>query len=257
MSEIDVGEGQPEVRPPRVWASRRELRMPFELVNSVARTRVLRGWPRGDGHSVVVVPGFLAGAESTAFLRNHLGRLGYQVSDWGLGRNSGVTRARTEAFARRVAELRERSGRKVSIVGWSAGGIYAREMGRLHPDQVRCVITMVTPFNVHLTETPAWKLYLMVNRGSHDETLFTDEVVRLRGRPLSLPTTSIYTKDDGIIAWQSCVGEPAPLNEAVEVRGSHLGTVHQIDSIRVIADRLAQPEGDWRPYAQARDSHRN
>ncbi|GAB91536.1 esterase/lipase family protein [Gordonia rhizosphera] len=235
-------------RTPTLWEARRELRAPLELATSVVQTRFLRGWPRGDGHPVVVVPGFMAGPESTAFLRRHLRRLNYRVYDWQLGRNRAITPARTAALGRFMADLHERYGQRVSVIGWSAGGVYAREMGHTFPDHTRMVITLASPFNEHLPTTPAWKLYQLVNRGATFEELFTEEAVQRRAEPLPVPTTSVYSRSDGVVAWQSCVSAPAPLNESVEVTGTHMGMIHHIDTLRVVADRLAQREGDWAPY---------
>ena len=234
---------------PTLWAARREWRMALELVDSAVRTRDLDDWPRGDGQPVLVLPGFLAGPESTVFLRGHLRRLGYRAHDWRQGRNLGITPDLAARLEDLLLELYDRYGRAVSLIGWSAGGVYAREMARALPHYTRQVITLGSPFNGHPSKTRAWQTYRLLNRGPQHDALFTEEAVAQRAAPLEVPTTSIYSRTDGIVAWQCCVADPAPQTENIEVRATHLGIGHQHEALRVIADRLAQPEGRWMPYA--------
>lgn len=233
---------------PTLWATRRELRTAFDLATSAVGTRDLTAWPAGDAHPVLVVPGFLAGPESTLFLRQHLRRLGYRAHDWRHGRNLGVTPTLAAELEELLLELYDRYGRRVSVIGWSAGGIYARELGRALPHYTRSVITLGSPFRGHPSATRAWAMYRLLNRGESTEALFTEEAIAARARPLDVPTTSIYSRGDGIVAWQCCVADPAPLTENVEVGATHLGYGHHLETLRVICDRLAQPEGAWRPY---------
>lgn len=250
-TELPNADGAPA---PTAWQARREWRMGLELASSALRTRDLHTWPQGDGHPVIVLPGFLAGPESTAFLRSHLRRLGYRAHDWRQGRNLGVSPELTAALEDLLLELYDRHGRAVTLIGWSAGGIYAREMARALPHYTRAVITLGSPFNGHPSSTRAWRAYRLLNRGPHQDELFTAEACRRRAEPLGVPTTSIYSRTDGIVAWQCCVAAPAPHTENVEVTATHLGYGHQHDTLRVIADRLAQPEGRWRPYEPAATS---
>lgn len=255
MSGNEAAEPQRAERPlaPTIWAARREWRMALELVDSALRTRDVHGWPTGDGHPVLVLPGFLAGPESTVFLRGHLRRLGYRAHDWRHGRNLGITPELSARLEDLLLELYDRYGRTVSLVGWSAGGIYAREMARALPHYTRQVITLGSPFAGHPASTRAWHTYRLLNRGPHHDALFTPEACAQRAAPLEVPTTSIYSRTDGIVAWECCVAAPAPQTENIEVEATHLGYGHQLDTLRVIADRLAQPEGQWAPYAGAAD----
>src|SRR5215472_11827188 len=102
--------------------------------------------PRGDGHGVLVLPGLLASDVSTALLRRFVRRLGYDVRGWSLGRNRGPTDEVLDELPRRLSALAERTGQPVSLIGWSLGGIYARELARRYPAQVRQVITLGSPF---------------------------------------------------------------------------------------------------------------
>ena len=120
--------------------------------------------PRGDGHAVMVLPGFLAGDGSTAALRRFLSRLGYQVSPWGLGRNLGPSDALVGQLRERLTLLRQQSGRRVSLIGWSLGGIYARELARAMPNAVRGVVTLGSPLYGHPAHaTRTWSIYRAVS----------------------------------------------------------------------------------------------
>ena len=225
-----------------------EWRTGLEYLAALRAARRIADWARGDGHPVLVLPGFLAGPGSTQLLRNVLRRLGYRVYDWGLGYNMGYRASMTETLPARLHHIRERAdGRRVSLIGWSAGGIYARELARAFPDDVRSVITLGSPFRGNHRASTAWKVWQLVNRGSDAEAV-SEQALLHRARPLSVPTTCIYSKTDGIVAWQCCTSVPAPETENVEVHSSHLGYGHNVETLSVIADRLAQPEDGWRPF---------
>jgi len=226
-----------------------EWRTGLEYLAAVSATRRIADWPRGDGHPVLVLPGFLAGPGSTQLLRNVLRRLDYRVYDWGLGYNMGYRASMTETLPARLHHIRERAdGRRVSIIGWSACGIYARELARAFPDDARSVITLGSPFRGNHRASTAWKVWQLVNRGADATEAVSEQALLRRSQPLSVPTTCIYSKTDGIVAWQCCTSLPAPETENVEVHSSHLGYGHNVETLWVIADRLAQPEGSWRPF---------
>ena len=124
-----------------------------------------------------------------------------------------------EGCERLVRQLRERYGRKVSLIGWSLGGIYARETAKQLPDDVRCVITLGTPFAGHPRATNAWRLYEYVSGERVDDRRNWDGIKRAP----PVPTTSIYSRTDGVVAWQCSVQEPAPQTENIEVEASHVG----------------------------------
>jgi pimeloyl-ACP methyl ester carboxylesterase len=213
------------------------------------RASLLERATPGDGHPVLVMPGLLAGDFSTAPLRSFLRELCYDAHGWKLGINLGPTaklRARLEAA---LSRLRERHGRRVSLIGWSLGGIYARELARTHADDVRLVITLGCPFR-DVSATHAARL-VRVRRGG----LLLHEAQAVRDalrRPLPVPTTSVYSKTDGIVAWKSCLEESSACRENVEIDCSHTGMGFHPAALEVIADRLAQPEGAWRPYHRPR-----
>jgi thioesterase domain-containing protein len=240
--------------PPDYRLLAQEWRTVAEYLSARRSAREMSRWPRGDGHPVLVLPGLLAGAPSTQYLRQVLRTLGYRSYDWRLGRNLGVRAGLMEQLPARLADVRSRNGgRKVSLIGWSAGGIYARELARAYPDDVRLVITLGSPIRGNHQATHAWRMWQLLHRKSHAPHVVSEAARTAREEPLRVPTTCIYSKSDGIVAWQCCLSRPAAETENVEVRSSHLGYGHNVQTLRVIADRLAQPEGQWRPYQMASD----
>lgn len=226
-----------------------EWRMGLEYLAARRAMRRIADWPHGDGHPVLVIPGFLAGPLSTQLLRDVLRRLGYRVYDWGLGYNVGYRASMREALPARLRHIHQRAdGRRVSLIGWSAGGIYARELARAFPDDVRLVITLGSPFRGNQQASTAWKVWRLLNRGTDATEVFSEPALLRREQPLTVPTTCIYSKTDGIVAWQCCTSLPAPRTENVEVHSSHLGYGHNLETLSVITDRLAQPENGWRPF---------
>jgi pimeloyl-ACP methyl ester carboxylesterase len=236
--------------PPVVLFAQEQIRAAREYaVGRWRRRELLRRAPRGDGHPVLVLPGFLAPEFSTAPLRHFLRALGYDARSWKLGVNRGPSNAVRVGLEARLRHLVERHRRKLSLVGWSLGGIYARELARAHPHAVRCVITLASPFR-DITATHAARLVPLRPDG---RSLHEAHALRAAlARPIPVPTTSIYSRSDGIVHWQSCLEEPGPQRENVEVSCSHTGMGFHAGALEVIADRLAQPEGTWRPYRASR-----
>jgi pimeloyl-ACP methyl ester carboxylesterase len=236
------------IAPPSPLLLALEGRAWIELASLVPALPLLGRAPRGDGHPVLVMPGWLAGDGSTRALRWFLRGRGYHAHAWRLGMNRGPTPEVIAGLRERLHHLHARHGRKVSVIGWSLGGIYARELARHYPDLVRQVITLASPFR-DPTATAVERLY----RSGFirpPRTPDPDSEIRRRLRtPLTVPTTALYTKTDGIVAWRSCIEEDGPVRENIAIRASHCGIGHHPAALMVIADRLSQPEGTWRPYA--------
>src|SRR5215831_2622291 len=156
-------------------------------------TPVLAAAPRGDGHGVLVVPGLFASDSSTLPLRGFLRWLGYDVRGWDLGRNDGPTEAVLAGLPRAVLDHSERTGRPVSLIGWSLGGVYAREMARRHPRKVRQVITLGSPYALHdPKQSHAHGPYQRLrSRHAPDRRLPGPEQ---RSRPIGVPSTSVYSR---------------------------------------------------------------
>lgn len=202
--------------------------------------------PRGDGHPVLVLPGLTTSDRWTLPLRTLLAARGHAVYGWALGRNDGPRPGVEQAMIDRVRMLAERHGRTVSLVGWSLGGIYARQLAKLLPRETRAVVTLASPFNGDPRATNAWRLYERLS-GCSVEPSDGHAGGALR-EPPSVPTTSIFSRSDGICAWQLCREESGAQRESIEVRASHCGLCHSPAAAFAVGDRLAQPEGDWRRF---------
>ncbi len=203
--------------------------------------------PKGDGHPVLVLPGLMAGDASTIVLRRYLRRLGYDVHGWRLGRNIGPTPEAVHGMGAKLEALATSHGRAVSVVGWSLGGIYARVLARLQPDHVRQIVTLGSPYRLQqATDSRAHRAY---DRFSH---LHIDGVIvptsQEAAEPVPVPATSVYSRLDGIVPWQTCFEPDGPNSESIAVWGSHFGLGHNPAVLWLLADRLAQPEGAWRAF---------
>lgn len=202
----------------------------------------------GDGHPVIVYPGLGGGAMSTSHLRRYLGRCGFAAVDWGGGLNTGPSGdfdTWLQPLVDRVVALHAQHGRKVSLVGWSLGGVYAREVAKRCPEAVRQVVTLGTPFNAMGDANHAGTLYRILGG---DTSQLTPAMQKRIGTCPPVPTTSVFSRQDGIVCWKGCLERTSATAENVEVNASHLGMGTHAKALAVVADRLAQPEGRWRPY---------
>ena len=233
------------VRRPPLHLLVRNLADFFLPADRSGATRALAAAPRGDGHPVLVLPAFLKGDRSTAYLREWLRALGYTPYEWRLGTNIGPTEAALRGSERRLVELRRRHGRKVSLIGHSLGGVIARETAKQTPASVRQVITLCSPFQPPIASNVELPFRLLARW--HSPTV--PGLWAGLATPPPVPSTAIYTRDDGIVSWQSCLEVPGAERDNVEVAGCHTTMASNTAALVVIADRLAQPEGDWRPYA--------
>ena len=238
-----MGRDDRTVKPPSLALLATEGRGLLDIAGLLAAAPLLATAPRGEPHPVVVLPGLGADDRSTIAIRGVLKTLGYQVYGWGRGRNVRAPDSDLSAMATQVAKLREDSGLKVSLVGWSRGGIIAREVARQIPDAVRMVITLGSPFaalgasNVRAI----WRLLT----GQKYEPPTPERVSRL-AKPIPVPSTSIYTRAE--VAWRACLEEVGGQRENVEVNTTHIGLGFHAPALWVIADRLAQSPGMWKPF---------
>ncbi len=233
-----------EVRAPGALLLALEGRAPWEFAASVLATPLLRRLPRGDGHRVLVLPGLAANDLTTLPLRTLLKDRGYDPQPWDQGLNLGPRPGVLDALRERLRALHAVDGRKVSLVGWSLGGVYARELAKELPELVRCVVTLGSPFAGPPQATNAWWLFERVS--GHPEPDAAMQAA-LRVAP-PVPTTSIYSRTDGIVAWQCSLNPPGALCENIEVPASHIGLGLNPLAMVAIVDRLAQDPRRWRPF---------
>lgn len=232
---------------PPAWMAALEVRAFNERAVMTAALPLLRRLRRGDGHHVIVLPGFTAGDGSTRPLRRLLRDLGYHVHGWRLGQNLGPTKEILAGIGALLERVYAEAEAPVTIVGWSLGGIYARELARVAPHAVRQVITLGTPIQMIEDDSSGAEQIWKRLRHLHEPT-FKREVRAAFRPPLEVPVTSIYSRTDGVVNWQSSLIRKTPTTENVRVLGSHCGLGFNTSVIYVIADRLAQPIGTWRPF---------
>jgi pimeloyl-ACP methyl ester carboxylesterase len=201
----------------------------------------------GDGHPVFVLPGFLGDDTTTLTLRWYLRRIGYQPHGWRLGRNVGPTKEVVRGIRDTLDHLAEEKNERVSVIGWSLGGVYARELGRTAADEVRQVITLASPFRLtDLKQTRTSRLY--AHYSDRHDIRYRVPPYRVADEPLPVPSTAVYSRTDGIVSWRTCVQETSETAENIEVFGSHCGLGHNAAVIYAVVDRLAQPLGEWQPF---------
>ena len=229
---------------PSPWLVMLEARAPLEYAAKVAAAPWLNRLPTGDGHPVIVYPGLGAADFTTLPLRNFLRQRGYTPYAWKQGFNFGPKHGVLKSCREQLQQVASRHGEKASLIGWSLGGVYARELAKEQPENTRCVITLGTPFNGHPRATNAWRLYKLVSgQSTHDPAL----IEQIRGTP-PCPTTSIYSKTDGIVAWQCSLNPEGPCSENIEVHASHIGMGMNPLALYAVADRLRQDPQHWHPF---------
>lgn len=198
----------------------------------------------GDGHPVLVLPGFMASDKSTAALRKFIEKQGYAAIAWELGRNRGEVEVLDLLFLK-LEELYEEYGRKISIVGWSLGGVLARQLAKGKPHLVRQVITLGSPFRDIAAPNNASWVYNLISGGKRVVDLDPDLLKDLP-IPAPVPTTAIYSKEDGVVSWEVCVEEKeTATHQNIQVRGSHIGLGVNAAVLKIIADRLLLTEDNW------------
>ncbi|MFL6819754.1 MAG: esterase/lipase family protein [Bradyrhizobium sp.] len=234
------------LHPPSLGLLLAEARGIFEFNASLMLSPLLLRAPRGDGHPVLAVPGFLASDLSMAPMRRYLREIGYDTYGWEMGRNTRGF-SRTEAALRdRLVAIHNATGRKVSIVGWSLGGVFARNLALQAPEMVRCVITLGSPFANDVRATNATWLYEALSGEAVEDN---SEVRTAIAGDLPVPATSIYSRTDGIVNWRTCLSRSSDISENIEVHlASHVGLGVNPAALWAVADRLAQPEGEFRQF---------
>ena len=237
-------------RPDRRLVLAEGPRVVSEVASLMAAAPFLYQAPRGDGHPVLVMPGYGADDRSTTVIRGFLSAMGYSTHPWNLGTNRGPAMPDLRAeLARRLDEVFvDADERTVSLVGWSQGGVYARLLAHMYPDKVRQVTTLGSPFAGSPRST---SLYPLVrNRsGVPLEQSPSNRLRLLAGEPLpGIPSTAIFSKTDGIVPWQIATHPTTEIAENIEVYASHLGLGFNPAVLYAVADRLANREGNWRPF---------
>lgn len=241
-AQLGIGEGDRSVAPSRLVALA-ELAAPLEYAVALTTRPLLGRFPRGS-RTVMVLPGFMANDSSTYVLRRELKMLGHDVYTWGQGTNIGPSAKIQQGMLRRLQRIADRTGDKVDLVGWSLGGVFARYLAHERPDLVSSVITLGSPLR------PTGKREGFVGKIFSSLTMHHDADMGdfdPSGR-LKMPLTCVWTRTDGVVDWRAAAARPGPQVENIEVPGTHLGLGVNPIALHIVADRLSQPRGDWRPY---------
>lgn len=233
-----------DLKPPSALLLALESRAVVEWAALALALPWLRNAPSGDGHPVLVLPGLVAGDATTWPLRRFLTSRGYEVYPWELGLNVGPRDGIVRGLAERVREIHKRHRQKLSLVGWSLGGAMARAMAVAMPEKVRNVVTLGSPLTGHPRGTNAWRIFEMVSGMSADDPRLQKHLKR---HP-RVPMTSILSKTDGVVSWPMSLVPEERWAENIEVRASHLGLGVNPMVLWAVADRLAQLEGEWKPF---------
>jgi pimeloyl-ACP methyl ester carboxylesterase len=240
-------------RPPRLIYSLLEGRAFLEMALLAPLAPLLASAPRGDGHPVLLVPGFTAGDTTMVGLKVFLKSRGYQVETWGFGQNTGFKLKFSHALEQKVRYLHHKYRSKVSIVGWSLGGVYAYYAAHSAPECVRSVISLGSPmrfapenFNTRLLVRAVYRYFAHPMGPVAHLAHVRAKVLK---SPPPMPSTCVYSMTDGVVPPQSAYLDATEgEHENIWVPGSHLGLGFNAAVMWIVADRLAQPEGDWRPF---------
>lgn len=240
-------------RPPHWIYTMLEWRALLELGALPASWPLLAASRAGDGHPVLLLPGLAAGDATLAPLAWFLRAKGFQVETWGFGRNRGFHRKFVVALEQKVRYLHHRAGRKVSLVGWSLGGLFAFDAAHRAPECIRNVVSLGSPMQLSAGRVAApWTVKVLYRWLAHPlgpTAHLALSRARLLKTPPPMPSTCIYSATDGVVPPQAAVLDgDSPDHENVPVPGSHMGLGFNPLVLWILADRLAQPEGCWRPF---------
>jgi pimeloyl-ACP methyl ester carboxylesterase len=235
-----------------------EVRAFVEIASLPYSLPLLMHAPHGDGHPVLLLPGFMGSEGSLIALELYLRNRGYAVQTWGLGRNVGFRPGHASALEQKIRYMHHESGRKISLVGWSLGGVFALYGAHQASECVRNVITLGSPVSVDASGSavpPLLKaLYrLIAHPMGQTAHSMQPRAKTLRERKLlPMPVSCLYSLSDGVVPPQEATieGNPA-LHENIRVPGSHVGLGFNAVVLWIVADRLAQPEGAWLPFEPA------
>ncbi len=231
-------------RPPLFWAFTEAYRALFELATYVPYKLINRLPKNGDSHPVLILPGFMATDSSTVPLRSFIHNLGYNVYGWGAGRNY-ASEAYLELLQDKVDLIFDKNQEKISLIGWSLGGVFARQLAKSRPNKIRQVITLGSPFKDVINANNAKWMYDFINRDKETQVV-NQKLLDDLPNPAPVPTTAIYSKQDGVVPWKLCMEqEENAIHQNVEVRGSHLGLGVNPTVLQIIADRLQYKEENW------------
>lgn len=240
LEGITVNAPRETIAPPPPLYQFLEARAGMEFAALLLMLPLLRrSAPKGAGQPVLVLPGFMADDNATWVLRRFLDDIGYSVTGWQMGRNIGPSQPLLDALVARCEKLRRGHDLPLNLVGWSRGGIMARELARVRPDLIRHVITLGSPVRGGPASTSIGRL-VQASTGMSEADMLA--LVKQRERtPITTPITALYSKTDGVVAWRAALDEINPNVDHIEVASSHIGFAVNAQVYRIVAQRLHEP----------------
>lgn len=237
-------------RPSLFWTSLEGVRASLDAARLMSDRKYLAGLPKGDGHTVMVLPGFMAGDYSTLALRYFLKQWKYDARGWKLGLNFGLTKRRDlEALmAKQLKQHFARTRRKISLVGWSLGGVFARELARENPEMVRSVISLGSPIGGAPQGTMTGGLYELITQTDFNDKELKDKIKKASQAVPNVPCTAIYSKSDGIVSWKIAIEQESDIAENIEINSAHCGFGVNPAVMFALADRLRQDSDRWKKF---------
>ena len=225
------------ITPPGRLDALQELRLPVDMLRWAPSLLTMKARPAAHPRTAILLPGFGAGPRSMRVMESFLRRRGHRVRDWGLGVNNGDARKFRVQLESIVEESTAAYGEPVVLVGWSLGGYIAREYAREHPEGVRRIVTLGSPVigGPRYTATSEW-----YRSQGHDLVEMERAVKSRYATPLRVPVTAIYSKRDGIVAWQACIDKWSPDVRHIEVSETHIGLGFSPCVLELVADEIAR-----------------
>lgn len=208
------------------------LARPFERLHDTLEVA-----PAEEPRVVMLLPGFGTHPVRMRHMARKLEQAGHVVKRWGLGVNLGPTRENFELLNARVAELHRRYGEKVWLVGWSLGGIFAREIAKRQPEAVAKVVTMGSPFSGDGHANNVWRLYHLITGHSVDNP----PIGRNRAEKPPVPTVALWSPRDGLVHARCARGKPGERDRAIALRCSHIGFAYSDEAIAAVLRELETP----------------
>jgi len=223
------------IAPPGRLDALQELRLPVDLLRWAPSWLSMKSGRATEPRTVILLPGFGAGPRSMRLMQAFLRRRGHRARDWGLGRNTGDARRFRADLRRVVARSISERDEPVVLVGWSLGGYIAREYAREHPDEVRKVVTLGSPVigGPRYTATAGW-----YRKQGHDLEEIERTIASRYATPLRVPVTAIYSRRDGIVAWQACIDKWSPRVRHIEVSETHVGLGFAPRVLAIVAEEI-------------------
>ena len=226
------------IAPPTTRDALRELQLPLDMLRWAPSWVTMKSHRAAQPRTVILMPGFGASPRSLRLMETYLRRRGHRVRDWGLGRNTGEVRQFRGKLKPIIDDAIAAHGEPVVLVGWSLGGYIAREYAREHPGDVRKVITFGSP----VIGGPRYTSTAARYRSQGHDLEELERAVKDRYRvPLRVPVTAIYSKRDGVVAWQACIDRWSPNVRHIEVSETHIGMAFAPRVLTIIADELSSP----------------